>query len=146
MTGKRLHSLIRMLTPHSTVCRSIFYLSCSLWFRHAQLDCLALVLFCKPYDQGHVRNMSAQPDRIIRFRTSVFWFPYNSSQQWYFGGKVSEKLFRLSRAYNKYQNQIAQIIRLEFLFYFICTCVYAYTNQTLQTCRLSRVFIANHKV
>ena len=26
-----------------------------------------MVLFCEPYDQGQVRNMSAQPDQIIRF-------------------------------------------------------------------------------
>ena len=67
--------------------RNPFCLSHSLWFRHAQLDCVALVLFCEPYDQVQVRNMSAQPDEIIRFRTTIFWLSHNSSVQRYFGGK-----------------------------------------------------------
>ena len=40
-------------------------------FWHAQLDCIALVLFCQPSDQGQVGNMSAQPDQIIRFRLTL---------------------------------------------------------------------------
>ena len=51
------------------------------------MDCVALVLFCEPYDQGQVRNMSAQPGQIIRFRTTIFRLSHNSSVQRYFGGK-----------------------------------------------------------
>ena len=55
-------------------------LSAEFWFvylvlydsGHAQLDCVALVLFCGPYDQGQVRNISAQPDQIICFRMTIF--------------------------------------------------------------------------
>ena len=61
---------------------------------------VALVLFCEPYDQGQVRNMSAQPDQILRIRTTIFRLSYNSLVQRYFGGKVNEKRYRLSRAYN----------------------------------------------
>ena len=80
---------------------------------------MALVLFCEPYDQGQLRNMSAQPDQIIHFRTTIFRLSYNSSKQRYFGRKVSEKLYCLSRAFNKYQYQTEQIIKLEFIFHFI---------------------------
>ena len=54
-----------------------------------------------------------------------------------------EKSNRLSQAYHKYQNQL---IKLAFILHFIHTRVYAYTNQTLQTRRLSRVFLADRKV
>ena len=53
----------------------------------------------------------------------------------------SGKRYRLSRAHHKYQNQL---IKLEFIFHFIHTRVYANTNQTLQTCKLSRVFRIDH--
>ena len=77
----------KRIMPPSPARRNPFCLSRSLWFRHAQLGCVALVLFCEPYDQGQVRNMSAQPDHIIRFRTTILWLSRNSSVQLYFGGK-----------------------------------------------------------
>ena len=88
---------------------------------------------------GQVLNMLAQPDQIIHFNT-------NASVQPYLGRKVSEKRYRLSRAYSKYQYQTAQLLKLEFIFHFIRTRVYAYTNRMLQTLRLSRVFLADRKV
>ena len=70
--------VFKRIMPHSPVNRNFFCLSRSYDSGHAQLDCVALVLFCGPYDWGQVRNISAQPDQIIRFRTSV---------QRYFGGE-----------------------------------------------------------
>ena len=60
--------VFKRTTPHSLVRKNYFCLS----FRHVQLDCVSLVLFCEPHDQGQVRNMLAQPDQIIRFRTTIF--------------------------------------------------------------------------
>ena len=60
--------VFKRTTPHSPVRRNYICLS----FRHEQLDCVALVLFCEPYDQRQVQHMSAQPDQIIRFRMTIF--------------------------------------------------------------------------
>ena len=68
--------------------------------------------------------MSAQPDQIIRFRTTIFCLCFNSSVQPYFGSKYGEKRYRLSRAYNDYENQTAQLIKFEFILHLMCVCVH----------------------
>ena len=98
-------------------------------------------LCCYPL---HYRR--SQPHRKIRFRTNRNHRQCRSqwrdiSAEWYRG-----KRDHLLHAYNNYQNQIAQLIEWEFIFHLIRTCAYTYTNQMLQTRRLSRVFLANPKV
>ena len=75
------------------------------------------IRLCSVSTVGQVRNMSAQPDQIIRSS-------YNSLVQQHFGLKVSEKSYRLSRAYNKYQTP-QLIIRIHILLYsYMCVCVH----------------------
>ena len=50
-----------------------------------------------------------------------------------FGGKVSAKRYRLSRANNKYQYQTAQLLKLEFIFHFISTCVCVHKSDASDT-------------
>ena len=57
--------VFKRITPHSPVSRNFFYLGLydsgmrnwTVW---------------RKYDQGQVRKMTAQPDQIIRFRTTIF--------------------------------------------------------------------------
>ena len=129
--------------PPSPARRNPFCLSRSLRFRHAQLGCVALVLFCEPYDQGQVRNMSAQPDQIILLeRLSFDCLTIRQCAPVF-----RRKRYRLSRALNKYQYQTSQRSKFEFIFHLsVYVCMYANTNQALQTRRLSRVFAADRKV
>ena len=114
---------------------------------HSQLDYFVLALESRTvWCRDKSENMSAQPDQKIRLRTTVFWLPYNSSVQQYFARMASWERHSLSRAYNKYQNQTAQLYNWELyfnLFAHMCVCV---PYQTLQTCRLSGVFLADRKV
>ena len=50
--------VFKRITPHSPVNRNFFVYLVLYDSGHAQLDCAALVLFCIPYDQGQVGNIS----------------------------------------------------------------------------------------
>ena len=89
-----------------------------------------------PMMHGQVQKMSAQPGKKKRFRTKSKIIRRQCRSQWrdilQNDGKDT-----VCHTVKQYQNQTAQLIKSELIFHYIRTYVYAYINQTLQTCRLS---------
>ena len=100
--------------------------------------------YCKPYNTGTKPKicLSSLIRKYVLERLSSYYLTIRQCSG-ISAERHSEKRHRLSREYHKYQNQL---IKLEFIFHFIHTSVYAYTNRMLQTRRLSRVFLADRKV
>ena len=110
--------VFKKIMPHSRVCRNIVCL-----FEACAIDNTNCM----------IRGKSAQPVQTNTFLNDCLLIIL----QFVSAAIFQRKRWRENIPYNKYQNQTAQRIKLDFIFPFIRTCVYAYTNQTLHTSRLS---------